>query len=85
LVIWISETKDNLNKFKDDSIKHLSILKQVLSDYTQDERKQVARYLRSNGRIKPYNTIERLQVDLFNFKYGIPTIKPNEDKKVMVM
>ncbi|MEB6230017.1 pathogenicity island protein [Staphylococcus xylosus] len=85
LVIWISETKDNLNKFKDDSIKRLSILKQVLGDYTQGEQKQVARYLRSNGRIKPYNTIERLQVDLFNLKYGIPTFKRNEDKKVMVM
>lgn len=37
LAIWIIETKDNLNEFKDDSIKRLSILKQVLNDYTQDE------------------------------------------------
>lgn len=45
LVIWISETKDNLNRFKDDSAMRLSVLKQLLNTYTQDEQKQVARYL----------------------------------------
>jgi spore coat protein CotF len=29
------------------------------------EQKQVVKYMRSNGRYKPYNVIERLQVDLY--------------------
>lgn len=85
LVIWISETKDNLNRFKDDSAMRLSVLKQVLNTYTQDEQKQVARYLQTNGRIKPYNVIERLQVDLFNLIHGKPIVSPKETQKEMVM
>ncbi|MVK57353.1 spore coat protein, partial [Staphylococcus aureus] len=35
---------------------------QVLNHYTEKEQKQVVKYMRSNGRYKPYNVIERLQV-----------------------
>ena len=85
LVIWISETKDNLKRFKDDSVMRLSVLKQVLNTYTQDEQKQVARYLQTNGRIKPYNVIERLQVDLFNLIHGKLIVSHNGTKKAMVI
>ncbi|MGJ9842082.1 spore coat protein, partial [Staphylococcus aureus] len=34
----------------------------VLNHYTEKEQKQVVKYMRSNGRYKPYNVIERLQV-----------------------
>ncbi|HCV4700653.1 TPA: spore coat protein, partial [Staphylococcus aureus] len=33
-----------------------------LNHYTEKEQKQVVKYMRSNGRYKPYNVIERLQV-----------------------
>lgn len=41
------------------------LLKTVLNHYTEKEQKQVVKYMRSNGRYKPYNVIERLQVDLY--------------------
>ncbi len=41
------------------------LLKTVLNHYTEREQKQVVKYMRSNGRYKPYNVIERLQVDLY--------------------
>lgn len=85
LVIWISETKDNLKRFKNDSAMRLSVLKQVLNTYTQDEQKQVARYLQTNGRIKPYNVIERLQVDLFNLIHGKLIASHNGTQKAMVI
>lgn len=85
LVIWISETKDNLKRFKDDSAMRLSVLKQVLNTYTQNEQKQVARYLQTNGRIKPYETIECLQVDLFNLIHGKSKVSHNRTQKAMVM
>lgn len=37
----------------------------MLNRYTEKEKKQVVKYMRSNGRYKPYNVIERLQVDLY--------------------
>ncbi|MEJ7383745.1 pathogenicity island protein, partial [Staphylococcus epidermidis] len=37
LVIWISETKDNLKRFKDDSAMRLYLLKQILNTYSQEE------------------------------------------------
>ena len=37
----------------------------VLNHYTEREQKQVVKYMRSNGRYKPYNVIERLQGDLY--------------------
>ncbi|CDR51028.1 pathogenicity island protein [Staphylococcus schweitzeri] len=35
------------------------LLKTVLNHYTEKEQKQVVKYMRSNGRYKPYNVIER--------------------------
>lgn len=40
LVIWISETKNNLKRFKDDSAIRLYLLKQVLNTYTKEEQQK---------------------------------------------
>lgn len=85
LVIWISETKDNLKCFKDDSAMRLSVLKQVLNTYTQDEQHQVVRYMQSNGRIKPHELISRLQEDLYNVRHDRPMTKVRETQKAMVV
>lgn len=51
LVIKIIETKAGLQNYKNRSINNMALLKKE--------------YMRSNGRYKPYNVIERLQVDLY--------------------
>ncbi|HCY2774148.1 TPA: spore coat protein [Staphylococcus aureus] len=65
LVIKIIETKAGLQNYKRLSINNITLLKTVLNRYTEKEKKQVIKYMRSNGRYKPYNVIERLQVDLY--------------------
>ncbi|SHD19092.1 spore coat protein [Staphylococcus argenteus] len=65
LVIKIIETKGRLQNYKSRSICNMALLKNVLNFYTEKEKKQVVKYMRSNGRYKPYNVIERLQVDLY--------------------
>ena len=65
LVIKIIETKAGLQNYKNRSISNMVLLKTVLNHYTEKEQKQVVKYMRSNGRYKPYNVIERLQVDLY--------------------
>lgn len=65
LVIKIIETKGRLQNYKNRSISNMVLLKTVLNHYTEKEQKQVVKYMRSNGRYKPYNVIERLQVDLY--------------------
>ncbi|HHO0524452.1 TPA: spore coat protein, partial [Staphylococcus aureus] len=65
LVIKIIETKAGLQNYKNRSINNMALLKKVLNYYTEEEKKQVVKYMRSNGRYKSYNVIERLQVDLY--------------------
>ncbi|EOD3697021.1 TPA: spore coat protein, partial [Staphylococcus aureus] len=65
LVIKIIETKARLQNYKNRSISNMVLLKTVLNHYTEKEQKQVVKYMRSNGRYKPFNVIERLQVDLY--------------------
>nr|MCE3349484.1 spore coat protein [Staphylococcus aureus] len=65
LVIKIIETKAGLQNYKNRSISNMVLLKTVLNHYTEKEQKQVVKYMRSNGRYKPYSVIERLQVDLY--------------------
>ncbi|MBJ6275980.1 spore coat protein, partial [Staphylococcus aureus] len=65
LVIKIIETKSGLQNYKNRSINNIASLKNVLNRYTEKEKKQVIKYMHSNGRYKPYNIIERLQVDLY--------------------
>lgn len=62
LVIKIIETKAGLQNYKNRSISNMVLLKTVLNHYTEKEQKQVVKYMRSNGRYKPYSVIERLQV-----------------------
>lgn len=85
LVIWISETKDNLKRFKDDSAIRLYLLKQVLNTYTKEEQQQVVRYMQSHGRIKSRELIERLQVDLYNISHDKPLTKASELQHIMAV
>ena len=85
LVIWISETKGNLKRFKDDSAIRLYLLKQVLNTYTKEEQQKVVRYMQSHGRIKTHELIERLQVDLYNISHDTPLTKTSEPQQTMVV
>ena len=85
LVIWISETKNNLKRFKDDSAIRLYLLKQVLNTYTKEEQQKVVRYMQSHGRIKTHELIERLQVDLYNISHDTPLTKAREPQQTMVV
>lgn len=85
LVIWICEKKADLKRFKDNSSMRLSLLKQVLNTYTKEEQQQVVRYMQSNGRIKAYELIERLQVDLYNVYLNKPITKTSEPQQAMVV
>lgn len=85
LVIWISETKGNLKRFKDDSAIRLYLLKQVLNTYTKEEQQKVVRYMQSHGRIKTHELIERLQVDLYNISHDKPLTKASESQHTMVV
>ncbi|NJH78457.1 spore coat protein [Staphylococcus agnetis] len=66
LAIKIIEAKAGLVNYKKRSMRNMEILKSVLNQYTEKEKKQVIRYMRSNGQYKPYNVIERLQTDLYH-------------------
>ncbi|MGX0481041.1 spore coat protein CotF [Staphylococcus pasteuri] len=85
LVIWISKTKANLKRFKDDSAIRLYLLKQVLNTYTKEEQQKVVRYMQSHGRIKTHELIERLQVDLYNISHDTPLTKASEPQQTMVV
>ena len=85
LVIWISETKGNLKRFKDDSAIRLYLLKQVLNTYTKEEQQKVVRYMQSHGRIKTHELIERLQADLYNISHDTPLTKTSEPQQTMVV
>ncbi len=85
LVIWISEIKGNLKRFKDDSAIRLYLLKQVLNTYTKEEQQKVVRYMQSHGRIKEHKLIERLQVDLYNISHDKPLTKASEPQHTMVV
>ncbi|CAG9980200.1 hypothetical protein SA3056_SA3056_01937 [Staphylococcus aureus] len=76
LVIKIIETKAGLQNYKRLSINNITLLKTVLNRYTEKEKKQVVKYMRSNGRYKPYSVIERLQVDLYQ-----ASIKQRSERK----
>ncbi|MBA8764178.1 spore coat protein [Staphylococcus coagulans] len=65
LVVRIVQEKEGLSNFKNRAIENIKMIKQVLQFYTAQERKQVIKYMRSNGRYKPSDVIERLQVDLY--------------------
>lgn len=69
LVIWIIQKQDDLDCFKKNSVIRMNLLKQILSEYTKQEQKEVMDYMRSNGRIKAYETIDKLQKDLYEIKH----------------
>ena len=86
LVIKIIETKARLQNYKNRSISNMVLLKTVLNHYTEREQKQVVKYMRSNGRYKPYNVIERLQVicikQVLNNVQNVKTKKIIENSKI---
>ncbi|WP_253345455.1 spore coat protein [Staphylococcus equorum] len=68
LVIWIIQKQEDLERFKKNSVKRMNLLKQIVSEYTKQEQKEVMDYIRSNGRIKAFETIDKLQRDLYKIK-----------------
>ncbi|WP_317134769.1 pathogenicity island protein [Staphylococcus equorum] len=69
LVIWITDQKDELKRFKINSTKKLNLLRKLISNYSPKERKEVMRYFKSNGSNKPYKTIDKLQEDLYKVQH----------------
>lgn len=65
LVIWITEQKDDLNRFKINSTKKLNLIKKIISNYSSKEQKEVMKYFNSNGSNKALKTINKLQEDLY--------------------
>ncbi|UQW80971.1 hypothetical protein [Staphylococcus edaphicus] len=47
----------------------MNLLKQIVSEYTKQEQKEVMDYIPSNGRIKAFETIDKLQRDLYKIKH----------------
>ncbi|MFJ1813673.1 pathogenicity island protein [Staphylococcus saprophyticus] len=80
LVIWITEQKDDLNRFKINSTKKLNLLKKIISNYSTKEQKKVMRYFKSSGSHKPYKTIDKLQEDLYKVHHH-KRIKRNEQRE----
>lgn len=68
LVIWIIQKQEDLERFKANSVKRVNLLKKIVSGYTKQEQKDVMDYIRSNGRIKAFETIDKLQRDLYKIK-----------------
>ncbi|MBW3109845.1 hypothetical protein KUA64_12020, partial [Mammaliicoccus sciuri] len=65
LVIYIIEEKSKLSYYKRKSDERLKILKRVISSYTLQEQRNIIRYMATNGRVKDFDVIDRLQVDLY--------------------
>ncbi|UXS67779.1 spore coat protein [Staphylococcus chromogenes] len=78
LAIKIIEAKTGLQKYKKRSIRDMEILKSVLNHYTEEEKQQVVKYMRSNGQYKPYNVIERLQIDLYHLNIKQRVARQNQ-------
>lgn len=68
LVIWIIQQREDLERFKNNSFNRINLLKQIIRGYTKQEQKEVMDYMRSHGRIKAYETIDKLQRDLYKIK-----------------
>ena len=84
LVFWIIQQREDLERFKANSAKRMKLLKQIVSGYTKQEQKEVMDYMRSKGRIKAYETIDKLQKDLYAFKYSDCDEGAKEHRRVTV-
>ncbi|UTI88157.1 pathogenicity island protein [Mammaliicoccus sciuri] len=65
LVIYIVEEKNKLSYYKRKSDERLKVLKRVISSYTLQEQRNIMRFMATNGRVKDFDVIDRLQVDLY--------------------
>lgn len=80
LVIWITDQKDELNRFKNSSTKKLNLLKKIIHNYTPKEQQEVMRYFKSNGSNKPLKTIDKLQEDLYKVHHN-KRVERNEHRE----
>lgn len=71
LVIDIIGEKEKLKHFKIKSNRNMQQLKQVIKQYTPNEQKEIMYYMQSNGSTIDYSLIERLQRDLYTYKYKV--------------
>ena len=70
-VIDIIGEKEKLKHFKIKSNRNMQQLKQVIKQYTPNEQKEIMYYMQSNGSTIDYSLIERLQRDLYTYKYKV--------------
>lgn len=85
LVIWIIQQREELERFKANSVKRMNLLKQIINGYTKQEQKGVIDYMRSNGRIKSFETIDKLQRNLYKFKHLYQISSARERKSTTVV
>lgn len=85
LVIWIIQQREDLERFKANSVKRMNLLKQIVSGYTKKEQKEVMDYIRSNGRIKAFETIDKLQRDLYKIKHFNHISSTREHRSITVV
>lgn len=85
LVIWIVQQREDLERFKNNSNKRINLLKLIISEYTKQEQREVMNYMRSNGRIKAFETIEKLQRDLYEINHSKPINSSRKHRKAIVM
>ena len=65
LVCWIVEKKEELERYKNHSLKRMNLLKSIVSTYPYYEQQEIMHYMRTNGVYKPYKSIEKLCEDLY--------------------
>lgn len=65
LVCWIVEKKEELERYKNHSLKRMNLLKSIVSAYPYHEQQEIMHYMRTNGVYKPYKSIEKLCEDLY--------------------
>ena len=65
LVIWIVEKKEKLERYKNQSLERMNLLKSIVSTYPYHEQQEIMHYMRINGVYKPYKSIDKLCEDLY--------------------
>ncbi|WP_369041725.1 spore coat protein [Staphylococcus epidermidis] len=65
LVICIVEKKEKLERYKNQSLERMNLLKSIVSTYPYHEQQEIMHYMRINGVYKPYKSIDKLCEDLY--------------------
>ncbi|HDG5368678.1 TPA: pathogenicity island protein, partial [Staphylococcus aureus] len=74
LVLYIIEEKDKLEYYMKTAQDRLNLFKDIIKNYSKNERQDVMRYMLSSGKVKNEGVIERLKVDI----YKVESIKRQE-------